>query len=111
MKLSSNLVQALRRIFWTVIVEGKYGLKEETAFEFKYIPDLHKTTLLERSESSNKANEGVERRNLRVFLIGCTFIAFTLFMAVKFARGLVNFAKDGGVGVSFLCVSDYLTVV
>ena len=88
--LLTGLFQALRKLFWAIVVEGNFGLKEEAAFEFKCIPDLHKTTLLERSERLNKSNEGVERRNLRVILIGCALMAPTTFVAVRFVSGLVD---------------------
>jgi len=42
-------IEKLRKVFWTVIVERKgIGLGEETMFEFKYLPQLGKKTVLEK---------------------------------------------------------------
>lgn len=63
--------QALRHIFWAIIVEGKYGLGEETVFDFKYVPDFHVTT--EKGEALEGIRQpGIERRNLKalVYAVG-----------------------------------------
>ncbi len=64
-------MQALRKIFWKVIVENKSGLGEETSFEFKYIPDLSKSTQMEDAPECGLKRSGIERRNLQALIIGC----------------------------------------
>jgi hypothetical protein len=71
------LEQALRHVFWAVIVEGKHGLGEQTVFDFKYIPDYHVTTDRGSNEHVGLKGPGIERRNLTAFVIAlaCTGVA------------------------------------
>lgn len=69
--LDRRKIAALRRIFWALIVEGKYGLGETTVFEFKYVPDYHVNT--SKGDDAQVAlkyrTTGVERRNLQTLII------------------------------------------
>lgn len=68
--LDRRKVSALRKVFWMVIVNGRFGLREEAQFEFKYIPQLGKTTRRLGQNPHWKVDgalglrEGVERRSL-----------------------------------------------
>ena len=66
-----------------MIVEGKSGLQGETNFEFKYVPNLHKTTTLEAAPNPVLKNYGIERRNLRVFVIACGLLALMVFVGLR----------------------------
>jgi len=70
-------LQALRRIFYAVIIENKtHGLGKETNFEFKYIPNYHTNTEKGENESPmpKPIGGGIERRNLTTFIIASVAI-------------------------------------
>ena len=50
-------------------MEGKYGLGEETVFEFKYVPDFHVTTEKGDDSMVGVRGPGVERRNFVSFML------------------------------------------
>lgn len=64
-------------------MEDKQGLGGESVFEFKYIPDLTKTTKAERGRGALSKPGGVEQRNLRAFCLGCVLIPVTFWMTIK----------------------------
>ncbi len=70
----ANHIQALRHIFWTIIVDGKHGLGEESVFDFKYVPDYHITTSRGSDVQAGIREAGVERRNLKALVVAlaCT---------------------------------------
>ncbi|KAL9592857.1 MAG: hypothetical protein Q9219_007717, partial [cf. Caloplaca sp. 3 TL-2023] len=74
--------QAFRRIIWAIIIEDKHGLGQESMFEFKYVPNLSKTTKLERSSSNTIQKNAVEKRNLRAFVLGCATICLASWLAI-----------------------------
>lgn len=69
-------------------MEDKQGLGGESVFEFKYVPDLSKTTKAERGRGALTKRGGVEQRNLRAFLLGCVFICAMLWMTIKLFLGI-----------------------
>jgi len=73
----------LRKIFWRVIVEDKQGLGEETTFDFKYIPDLSKSTQMEDAPETGIKQSGIERRNLQALIVGCALLAFAGYLGFK----------------------------
>lgn len=75
--------QAFRRIIWKVIVEDKNGLGQETVFEFKYIPALSKTTEAGKGRGNPVGTSGIEKRNLRAFLIGCILLTIVVWMGLR----------------------------
>ncbi|KAL8734708.1 MAG: hypothetical protein Q9166_001364 [cf. Caloplaca sp. 2 TL-2023] len=75
--------RAFRRIIWSVIVEDKQGLGQETIFEFKYIPNLSKITKAEKGRGTLTKRGGIEKRNLRAFLLGCIVIISVVWMATR----------------------------
>jgi len=88
--LDRRKVKALRHIFWTVIVEGKHGLGEETVFDFKYIPDYHITTDRGSDDKTGVKGPGIERRNLMTFItaVACTGVA--TYCGLWAARGILQ---------------------
>ena len=82
--------QALRKILWNVIVENKSGLGEETAFDFKYIPDLSKKTEMEDAPETGMKQPGIERQNLQAFVLACGLLGTAGFMSFKIAVALVR---------------------
>ena len=83
-------VAALRKIFWLVIVEGKYGLGEETVFDFKYVPDYNVTTVRGDDSETKSKESGIERRNLTTLLIavGCTGVV--AYCGLRIAAGMLR---------------------
>ncbi|MCJ1476469.1 hypothetical protein MMC13_005135 [Lambiella insularis] len=88
--LDRRKITALRKIFWTVIVDGKYGLGRETSFDFKYIPDMHKITHREEADLSGIRQPGIERRNLQAFVLGCGFVAVSAVVGYRVVSGLAT---------------------
>lgn len=77
-------MQALRKIFYAVIVENKtHGLGAETNFDFKYIPDFHTSTKQEGVEEIGLTKSGIERRNLRTLIIASTIVCIASWYGVK----------------------------
>ena len=71
-------------------MESKHGLQEESTFDFKYIPELHKTTEMEDGTSNGIQLSGIERRNLQALVIGCGFMFAVGFASLKIARELAK---------------------
>ena len=71
-------------------MEGKHGLQEESTFDFKYIPDLHKTTKMEDGERAGIQQSGIERRNFQALTIGCGFIIAMGLASLKIASKLAT---------------------
>ncbi|MCJ1352196.1 MAG: hypothetical protein MMC33_002180 [Icmadophila ericetorum] len=87
--LDRRKIKTLRNVLWKVIVEGKYGLGEETVFDYKYIPDYQKMTEKEEAEMSGLKMPGVERRNLQTFVLSCGFLGVAGWVGIKIVRALV----------------------
>lgn len=85
-------VSTLKRVFYQIVVESKYGLQgKETSFDFKYVPEY--STITEMGESSEEAklsNLGVEKRNLKSFLVAVGIFAVGTWCGVKVLTGLVG---------------------
>lgn len=86
--------QALRKIFWAVIIESKGGLGAETTFDFKYVPELSKTTQMEDPEESGLKHPGVERRNLQAFILGCGFLVVCGYAGLSVTRSLFSAVRN-----------------
>lgn len=71
-------VQRLRRIFYSVIVEGKIGLGGESGFEFKYVPQMDTRTEAGKVDMTARWSQGVERRNMKVLVgvVGVVTVGF-----------------------------------
>ncbi|CZS98461.1 hypothetical protein WAI453_005794 [Rhynchosporium graminicola] len=81
-------IQALRRIFYHVIVENKtHGLGEETNFDFKHIPNLDTTTSMGDYVAGAK-EDGIERRNLKAFVIGSAIMGFVSYVGLRTTWGI-----------------------
>ncbi len=73
-----------------MIVENKtHGLGEETNFDFKYIPNFDRTTLMGEYVSGLKES-GVERRNLRALCLGSAAIGIVSYFCLKTTFRLVG---------------------
>jgi hypothetical protein len=85
-----TLPQALRHIFYSVIVENKvHGLGEETNFDFKYIPNFDTTETEMGEYVAGLKESGVERRNLRTLVIASVCIAVASYIGMRTTWGIV----------------------
>ncbi|KAJ9623547.1 hypothetical protein H2203_005809 [Taxawa tesnikishii (nom. ined.)] len=84
-------VEMLRKAFWTIVVESKYGLKgEETSFDFKYVPEYSTITEMGESEGAQLQYSGIEGRNLKTFLIATGVLAVGMVCSVKVGLGIAR---------------------
>ncbi|KAI9799272.1 MAG: hypothetical protein M1833_004150 [Piccolia ochrophora] len=82
--LDRRKIATLRRVFYTIIVNKKHGLAEETKFEFKYVPDFHITSTESAApEESGIKTSGVERRSLKVLMYAVFGLVVTLSTVFK----------------------------
>jgi len=88
--LDKKQIKGLKRIFWAVIVEGKYGLGQETVFDFKYIPDYHVTTEKGTDEQAGLAEHGIERRSLQTLLVAAGCLGCMGYVGIKVGVGLLK---------------------
>jgi hypothetical protein len=94
--LDRRKIRALRGIFWNMIVENKkYGLGEESVFDFKYVPDFHVMTVKEGGEVGALEGPGVERRNLKALIYAVVVMAGVGWVGVKVASKV--FGVIGGL--------------
>lgn len=62
-------IKRLKRIFWKVIVEAKWGLAgTETVFDFKYVPEYETVTDMGKPGEIKLRSPSVEMRNLRTLV-------------------------------------------
>jgi hypothetical protein len=84
-------LQALRRIFYSLVVENKvHGLGEETNFDFKYIPNFETTGTEMGEYVAGLKESGVERRNLRTLVIASVCIAVASYIGMRTTWGIVG---------------------
>ena len=88
--LAEQAEQALRRLFWEVIINQENGLGEESTFEFKYIPDLSRKTQMDNALEPGAKHNGTEQRNLQALGIGCSVIALVGFFCLKILAAVMD---------------------
>ena len=71
-------------------MDGKHGLRQESNFDFKYIPDLHKTTQKEDGDKSGIQQSGIETRNLQALVVGSGLILALTYAGFTLARGVLR---------------------
>ncbi len=101
-RIANGRLKALRILFWKVLILNESGLGGETkysssfsyricyreltshpSFEFKYIPDLSKSTQIEESPHIGSNQSGLERRNLQAFAVACCLLGFLGFICLR----------------------------
>lgn len=81
-------VAALKRIFWQIVVESRYGLEgKETYFEFQYVPELG-TVTEQAAEEEREKMRGVETRNLKAFLLGVVAVSGIAYLGFRITKGV-----------------------
>lgn len=102
--LDRQKIEALKKAFWQVIVESKYGLQgEETVFEFTHIPQFDTVTYIGGEEEVFKGHREVEARNLRALVLGVLGVAGSGYVGWKVcgwaARGIGLLGRFAWAGV------------
>lgn len=81
----------LRRVFWTIVVESKYGLQgKQTNFDFKYVPEYSTITEMGEGQEERLTHLSVERRNLKTLLIATGVLGVGIFVGVKVGLGILH---------------------
>jgi hypothetical protein len=89
--LDRRKIETLRKVFWAVIVEGKYGLGgEETVFDFKYVPDFGVGTDRGADEEKRGREVGIERRNLNTLLAAVGVLGVLGYAGVKVSMAILS---------------------
>ncbi|OAL25800.1 hypothetical protein AYO20_10355 [Fonsecaea nubica] len=89
--LDRRKIDTLRRVFWAVIVEGKYGLAgDQTVFEFKYVPEFGLGTAKGEDDETRPAEVGIERRNLNTLLVATGVLVGAAWLGVKVSTALLG---------------------
>ena len=88
--------QALRRIFYHIIVENKqHGLGEETVFDFKYIPNLSLIGTEAGKYEASHRKRGIESRNLRTLVIASVVVAAAACLLMRTTWSFLGLVKRG----------------
>lgn len=89
--LDRKHIDRLKRIFYTIIVEAKYGLAgTETLFEFKYVPEYETVTELGAPTEIKLQGSSVERRNLRTLCIFLGVLGIGTWASFKVASSITS---------------------
>jgi len=88
--LDRRNVKRLKRVFYAIIVESKYGLAgTETVFDFKYIPEF--STITEMGKfGANGRHVGDEARNLKSFLIFTGLLGVGTYCSIKIGFAILR---------------------
>lgn len=84
-------IEMLRKVFWTITVESKYGLKgEQTNFDFKYVPEYSTITEMGEGQKAQLKYKGVEGRNLKTLVIATVIAGVGMWCTFKVGLGAVR---------------------
>ena len=89
--LDTRKITALKRLFYSIIVESKYGLEgTESLFDFKHVPEY--STILELGGSVRDGPKftSIERRNLLIALGALGIALFCLLKIVELVSGILS---------------------
>lgn len=89
--LDKKKIAMLKKVFYEIIVNTKYGLKgQESKFEFKYVPEYSTITEMGECEEEKAEYSAVERRNFRTFLIAVGCMGLGAIVAARVGLGIVR---------------------
>ncbi|KAF2157043.1 hypothetical protein K461DRAFT_273151 [Myriangium duriaei CBS 260.36] len=87
-------IALLKKVFWQVVVESKYGLEGNiTDFNFKYVPEY--STLTEMGEASEERvnHVSIERRNLKALIIALLVLLLGVWLVYRFVSWVWRLAS------------------
>ena len=88
--LDRRHIATLKRLFYAVIVESKYGLAgTETLFDFKYVPQFSTITEMGKSSEDRLKYSSVERRNFRTLIIFTGFLGIGIWCSLKIVSSVI----------------------
>jgi len=88
--LDRRHIATLKRLFYAVIVESKYGLAgTETLFDFKYVPQFSTITKMGKSSEDRLRYSSVERRNFRTLIIFTGVLGIGIWCSLKIASSVM----------------------
>ena len=88
-------IELSKKVFWDVIVEGKYGLQgEKTVFEFKYVPELGRVGT-EQGEEVEKRGErrDVEWRSAKTLVAVVLGFGVTGWVGIRVMRVMIGWVS------------------
>jgi multimeric flavodoxin WrbA len=89
--LDRRRVDRLKRIFWKVIVEAKWGLAgTETVFDFKYVPEYETVTDMGTPVALKTRTSSVEMRNLKTLGVFMVVAGVGSWMSLKIASSILS---------------------
>lgn len=89
--LDRKQIANLKRIFYVVIVDAKYGLAgTETLFDFKYVPEYNTITDMGKPSEIKLGTSSVERRNLRVLGYFLGAVGVGAWVSLKVASSIIS---------------------
>ncbi|KAF2741016.1 hypothetical protein EJ04DRAFT_481307 [Polyplosphaeria fusca] len=89
--LDRRKISNLKKIFYAIIVESKYGLAgTETVFDFKYVPEYETVTAMGQPSELKLASSSVEMRNLRTLGVFLGVLGFGTYASVKAASAFFH---------------------
>lgn len=89
--LDKSHVERLKRIFWNVIVNAKYGLAgTETTFDFKYVPQYDTVTEMGKRRDIRLKGGSVEMRNLKALGIFLALVGGGTYVVTQITSSLLS---------------------
>ncbi|KAF2017143.1 hypothetical protein BU24DRAFT_388121 [Aaosphaeria arxii CBS 175.79] len=89
--LDRRKIARLKKLFYAVIVEAKWGLAgTETMFEFKYVPEYETVTDMGKMSGSKLVGSSIEWRNLRTLGIFLGVVGLSAWTSVRVASAALG---------------------
>jgi hypothetical protein len=89
--LGRNHVARMKRIFYAVIVDAKYGLAGvETTFDFKYVPEYNTVTEMGAPREIKLRSSNVEMRNLKALGVFLGVLGVGTWVSFKITSSIVS---------------------
>ncbi|KAF2678667.1 hypothetical protein K458DRAFT_394718 [Lentithecium fluviatile CBS 122367] len=88
--LDRGHIDRLKRIFYTVIVDAKYGLAGiETTFDFKYVPEYETVTEMGKPTEIKLRSNNIEMRNLKALAIFLGVVGIGTWASIRIASSVL----------------------
>lgn len=90
--LDRKKIEMLKKVFYQIIVQSKYGLQgEETTFEFKYVPEYSTITEMGECEEEKASSSYVEKRNRNTFIVAVAVMGIGTWVAYRVAGSMIQY--------------------
>ena len=89
--LDRSHIERLKRIFYAVIVEAKFGLAgTETVFDFKYVPEYDTVTEMGAPREIKLRSSSVEMRNLKALGVFLGVVGLGAWASIRVASSVAS---------------------